>query len=89
MKKDKLLSLVGDFTWDFGCNFFIETAVGNFVWSDPSYTGNNTFRRFNGTHDDYVKSGYYGRSKGKMFISEKCGESFVLVSENGTPVDEI
>jgi len=69
--KEKLAETVGKFTWDFGQNFFIETEFGNFVWSDPSYDGDNTIIRFNGS--------VYGRNKGEYMIGDFCGKDFVFV----------
>lgn len=42
LKADDVAELRGEFTWDFGQLFFIETDKGNFIWSDPDYGGNNT-----------------------------------------------
>jgi len=44
MTRESFLNLVGEFTWDFGNKFYIETKIGNFVWStfDPDYNGNNS-----------------------------------------------
>lgn len=37
--KEKLSGMVGEFTWLFGQEFFIETSEGNFIWRNPSYQG--------------------------------------------------
>lgn len=69
-----IFKLYGEFTWDFGQTFFIETAEGNFVWSDPGYNGSNEIHRFKGTYNDWIKSCNipYGRCKGKHFIEDYC-----------------
>lgn len=51
--KEQLMNKAGDFTWDFGQNFFIETPIGNCVWSDPDYYGDSTICSFNGTIQNY------------------------------------
>lgn len=78
MTKEKLCGMIGDFTWNFGNKFFIETAEGNFIWSDPDYNGDNTIRKFNGTLQDYFGDSF-GRDKGKHYISDYCGTEFTLV----------
>lgn len=77
--KEQLMNVVGEFTWDFGQNFFIETPIGNFVWSDPDYYGDNTIRTFNGSIQDYFGEGF-GRCKGRHTISGYCGEDFEFVA---------
>lgn len=72
MSWEKIKNLVGDFTCMFGCEWFIETSEGNFIWSDPEYHGNNTICPFLGTYKDYLKSGDipYGRDKGKHILKD-------------------
>lgn len=77
--KEQLMNMSGYFTWDFGQNFFIETPIGNFVWSDPDYYGDNTIRYFNGSIQDYFGGGF-GRRKGRHTISGYCGEDFEFVA---------
>jgi hypothetical protein len=81
--KEKLLGLTGEFTWFWGDTFFIETEIGNFVWSSPDYeTGTNTMKKFDGTIKLFIKSLNsipYGRSKGTHFISDYCGTEFTLI----------
>lgn len=81
MTKEKLAGMVGEFTWDFGQNFFIETSEGNFVWSDPAYNGDNTIRPYNGTVEDYFGNSF-GRDKGKHYIGKYCGDQFTLVDKD-------
>ena len=47
-KKSLTVEDVADFTWNWNDLFFLETAKGNFVWSDPEYGGDNTIRPYNG-----------------------------------------
>ena len=79
--KEEFLNVVGEFTWMWGMDFFIETDVGNFIWKDPDYQGDNTIRRYNGSYNDYLKEFDidFGRDKGKHMISEYCGTEFKLV----------
>jgi hypothetical protein len=82
INKEALINMVGDFTYMFGMHFFIETEVGNFVWSDPDYQGDNTMTLFKGTYKDYCKQdsmGGFGRCKGKHLIGRYCGEDFTVV----------
>lgn len=83
MTKDYLGGLMGEFTWDFGCHFFIETNEGNFVWSDPDYNGDNSIIKFTGTVNDYMTDyganpDMYGRDKGTHLISTYCGDDFIF-----------
>jgi len=78
MKKEQLLELEGDFTWDFGCHFFIETNKGNFIWSDPDYNGDNTIVPFDGNYNDWLPRGMYGRSKGLHKIGSYCGTDIIF-----------
>lgn len=76
--KEMLMVTVADFTWDFGCYFFMETPVGNFVWSDPDYYGDNTIKPYEGSVQDYFGDSF-GRCKGKHTVAGYCGEDFILV----------
>lgn len=75
MTREELGNLVGEFTWLFGQEFFIETPKGNFIWSDPDYQGSGQIREYKGGLGRYLKeTGVpYGRDKGKHIISEYCG----------------
>jgi len=77
LTKHEVANLVGDFTWDFSCYFFIETNEGNFIWSDPDYQGDNTIKATNLSYEQWI-NGSVGRSKGKHIISHYCGEDFSL-----------
>ena len=77
--RDELLVMVGDFTWDFGQKFFIEVdkseSACNFVWSSPSYQGDNSIVPFCGSYADWIKrsGSSFGRSKGMHIIENYCG----------------
>jgi hypothetical protein len=81
--KRSLLSLQGDFTYLFGRHFFIETKIGNFVWSDPDYGGDNRMIKFDGSWDEYRRTNQidFGREKGIHDISGYCGDEFTVVVE--------
>ena len=74
--KEKLQNVVGEFTWLFGDEFFIETSEGNFIWRNPSYQGDGSIREYKGTYEKYRKEcGVpFGRDKGKHLIGEYCGD---------------
>lgn len=86
--KESLAPLIGEITWCWNHLYFIETSIGNFVWSDPNYLGgDNTIRPFNGTFNLFRKSCAnipYGRDKGKHIIKDYCPNfEFVDVPFNG------
>lgn len=80
--KEQLMGTIGTFTWMWGMEFFIETNIGNFIWKDPEYQGDNTIRRYTGSYKDYLKESHidFGRDKGKHMISDYCGDQFTLVT---------
>ena len=71
------LDTVADFTWGFGCHFFLETEDGNFIWSDPEYQGDNTIKQFNGDYKEWCSKSNipFGRDKGSHTIRGYCGEN--------------
>lgn len=75
------LDMVGDFVWSFGQNFFVETEVGNFIWSDPDYNGDNTLKKFDGDYKKWCRFEHipYGRSKGKHVIRRYCGDEVKII----------
>lgn len=73
------LDTVGSFTWDFGCNFHIETSVGCFVWSDPSYNGDNTIKPAPAYNEWIGKS--FGRYKGQHLIRDFCGKDVKIMDK--------
>ncbi len=79
--KDKLLTTIGDFTWFWGQDFFIETSYGNFHWKDPDYGGDNTMTLFDGDLDAFGQylNLDFGRDKGFHEIRHPCGENFTLI----------
>lgn len=79
--KKSLLNLEGHFSWNFGNKFFIETEMGNFVWSDPDYFGgDNSIKFFDGNLDDFCKQEHIGytRDKGIHTIKKYCGSKIKL-----------
>lgn len=79
--KEQISQLVGEFTWCWGQDFFVETEIGNFHWKDPDYGGDNTIRPFNGNPQDFCKHCHceFGRYKGKHVIEKYIGKDFTLV----------
>ena len=75
-----LCHTMGKFTWFWGSEFFIETDIGNFVWSDPDYEGTHVISPFNGTYDEFCKkiNIHHGRDKGRHLIGDYCGIDFTL-----------
>lgn len=69
---------IGEFTWDFGQEFFIETDVGNFVYSDPDYNGDNTVKETGQTYSEWIAP-QYGRDKGKTFVGSRCTGARVIM----------
>lgn len=78
--KEMLTDTVAKFTWTFGCDFFLETPIGNFVWSDPDYHGDNTIKPYKGSIRDYFGNSF-GSDKGKHTVAGYCGEDFIFVEE--------
>lgn len=78
-KYETISELVGDFSWNFGKLFYIETSQGNFIWSDPNYDGDNTIKQHNGTIDSFMKENSvpFLRDKGKHVIKIYCGKDVV------------
>jgi len=77
MNTKNIMNLVGEFTWFWSDIFFIETKIGNFIWSDPDYGGDNTIKPYDGSCSEFANSpdsGYseYGRDKGKHLIKNYC-----------------
>jgi hypothetical protein len=79
MNKVEIGNLIGEFIWNFGSEFFIETDYGNFIWSDPDYGGDNTIRKYRGSFSKYIKGGF-GRDKGRHKIFDFCGDGFCVMN---------
>lgn len=79
------LDTVAEFGWNFGSEFFLETANGNFIWSDPDYGGDNTIHPFQGSLEDYcvTRSLPFVRDKGKHTIRGYCGPDVEFVDLKG------
>ena len=82
MTKERLLELDGDFTWFWDHHWFIKTSQGNFVWSDPQYTGGtNVIKPYKGTMRQYTDSlglQPFGRAKGRHRVKNFCGDQIVF-----------
>ena len=79
--KEAIADVFGEFTYMWGMHFFIETSLGNFVWADPNYQGDNTMTLFSGSYQDYCKKHKidFGRSKGTHQVGHYCGTDFTVV----------
>lgn len=74
---------VAHFSWGWNHQFFLETAKGNYIWSDPDYSGgNNTIIKFDGTHNDWLRQigVNFSRDKGRHTIRGYCGEEVKIQS---------
>lgn len=80
--KELQLSDTAHFSWGFSDEFFLETAKGNFIWSDPDYQGNNTIRPFPCNHTDWCKAYKidFSRDKGRHTIEDYCGKDVKILS---------
>ena len=72
------------FCWCFGCDFLLETAEGNFIWSNPDYPGgDNTIKKFDGGLNEFLadQGTEFARNKGKHVIREYCGENVIVIDD--------
>jgi len=83
LELSKILNCMGSFSWGFSDKFFIVTHLGNFIWSNPEYSGDNTIKPFNGTVLEWcdIQGIPYTRDKGEHLVVDYCGEDLVLVDE--------
>lgn len=82
ISREDILNLTGEFTWFWGKYFFVETNIGNFIWSDPDYgDGDNTFTKTDMTYKQFCDAyNYpYGRDKGTHVIKDYCGDMIQIV----------
>ena len=83
-KREKILDDVAEFSWDFGQKFFVETYQhGNFVWNDPDYNGDNTFKQTAQTFKEYA-NGMLFRDKGIRHVKSYCGDDIEIILIDGT-----
>ena len=75
--KEELLKQRGKFTWDFGDVYFIETNIGNFLWSDPYLAGDNTMTQVDKTMKEYFQY-YRGINQGIRDVSYFCGNQWEM-----------
>lgn len=63
-------------------HFFLKQIKEIFFGEDPSYSGDNSIVRFEGSLQDFLKKYNipFGREKGKHYISSYCGEDFTFKS---------
>lgn len=63
------------FGWAWNHQFFLETeSDGNWIWSDPDYSGDHTIRPFNGTLAQFCRERHIAcvRDKGTHTIRSYC-----------------
>ena len=77
MTPQEFLDQVGEFTWLFSDEFFIETPVCNAVWSAPNYNGDNTITYTSKSYTEY-HDGVDGRYKGEHILREYIGEEVIF-----------
>lgn len=65
---------IGEFTWMWTQDFFVETKAGNYIWKSPEYGGDNTIQKHPGTYEEYCNkiNVSYGRCKGYQNIEKYC-----------------
>jgi hypothetical protein len=70
---EELKGIVGEFSWNFGMRFFIQTAKGNFIWEESEEK--NEVRPFTGSFEQWIKLETipFCRDKGKHTIGGYCG----------------
>jgi hypothetical protein len=75
------MSTLARFTWLWGEEFFLETENGNFIWSSPSYGGDNTIRPCDKSLEEYCQlmNLEFGRDKGQHEIEKYCGNKVRFV----------
>lgn len=80
MKIEDVLDEIADITYMWGCHFFLETSLGNFIWQDPDYEGDNTISLFLGNYHQACAflEIPYGRGKGQHVVRAYCGSKLTL-----------
>lgn len=70
-----------EFLWSFHDKWLLVTEQGNFVWSDPEYSGDGTIRSFSGSPKDFCKAERipYTRGKGTHVIGSYCGPDVKII----------
>lgn len=80
------LDTVAEFVWGFGRDFLLtvhgEDGPTHYVWSDPSYGGDNTIKPYSGDPRNFAYVGFAGRCKGTHRIGNYCGDK-VKFQEKG------
>ena len=83
-RKQNLLEEIGKFTWFYNHKFFVETKLGDFIWSDPEYPeGDNTFTPYLGGINQFLKEQgvSVAKYKGEHQIKIYCGTEIKLIEE--------
>lgn len=76
-QREIVLDSFGEFTWNFGNNFYVVTSVGWFIWSNPYYGGDNSFVQTSITVSDFFED-HFGRHKGRHKIRDYCGDDIKI-----------
>ena len=72
---EELKDMVGEFSWNYGRRFFIQTAKGHFICEESDDNGNE-IRPFNGSFRQWIKweAIPYSMDKGQHTVGEYCGD---------------
>lgn len=84
---DEITDLIGEFTWNFGSLFFIETEFGNLIFDSPEYGGSGELRVTDDSLELFLGPDNYGRDKGKHRIGDYL-ETFKWEHEDFTWVTQ-
>ena len=80
MTRSELLNTNGKFLWNHADKFFIETVLGNFIWSDPDMGGSNSLFPYGGTFLDWnakANKNSLCRDKGTHVLKDFCGADVI------------
>lgn len=75
---------IAEFTWNFNMYFYVETAEGNYIWSDPDYGGDNTLKKTHLSYAEWIdpdNKGLFGRFKGTHTVGRYCGDDVKIIEE--------
>ena len=81
MTPERFSKLIGKFTWNYSCFYFIETAEGNFTYSCPDYNGTGEVKPFNGSSKDFFGN-LWGRHKGVHVIEDFLSHGWYLNTDS-------
>jgi hypothetical protein len=82
MTREEFINTSANFCWNFCSHFLVHTDIGDFIWDDPDYNGDNTFtyvgqmsvKQF--CKDEDI---LYVRDKGTHIIKKYCGPDIKIV----------